>query len=159
MLDWRISLTTFVVLIIAFAFIWPRVSTNWEQEIRSTYESVSDDTPIISNVFNVYLGEDKNSLIYVKEECEVENIHPEFLLHLIPADINDMPDHRKQFEFDNLDFSFDRHGLRFDHKCVIQVNLPDYDINRIRTGQFIKVGDEFSPIWTEEVLISQERAK
>ena len=120
------------------------------------YESVSDDNQIISNVFNVYLDEDRNSLIYVQEECDVEDIHPNFMLHLIPADFNDIPDARKPFGFDNLDFIFDRHGLRFDDKCVIQVNLPDYDIIRIRTGQFLQVGDELPSIWVEEVSIGQE---
>ncbi len=159
MLDWRITLTVFVVLITAFAFIWPWVSTSWEQEFLSVYESVSDDTPIISNVFNVYLDEDKNLLIYVREECDVESIDPDFLLHVTPTDINDLSDYRRESgsRFDNFDFSFDSsNGLRFDDKCVIQINLPNYDILRIRTGQYLRVGDELPPIWIDEALIGQE---
>ena len=154
MLDWRISLTAFVVLITAFAFIWPRVSTNWEQEFRSAYESVSDDTPIIDDFFDVYLDEDRNMLIYVREECDAEDIQSDFLLHVMPADINDIPDPRQQYGFDNFDFFFDGHGLRFDDKCVIQYNLPDYDIVSIRTGQYIQVGDELPPIWIEQAPIA-----
>ena len=155
MLDWRVSLTMFMAIIIAFALIWAGVAPDWGQRFRSLYESVSGDTPIISNVFNVYLDEDKRSLIYVKEECEAEDTHP-IVLHLTPADINTIPDSRKQFGFDNLDFHFDKYGLRFDNKCVIQLNLPDYNITRIRTGQntFVDdVDDELSLIWIEEVLI------
>ena len=154
MLDWRISLTTFLVLITAFAFIWPKVATNWEQEFRSAYESVSDDTPIINGFFDVYLDEDRNMLIYVREKCDAEDIQQDFLLHVIPVDIIDIPDHRREFGFDNFDFIFDGYGLRFDGNCVIQYSLPDYDIARIRTGQYIQVGDELPPTWIEEAPIA-----
>lgn len=157
MLDWRISLATFVVLIVAFALIWPRVSTNWEQEYRLLYESVSDDTPIISDFFNVYLDEEGNSLIYVREECDVEDIQPGFLLHLTPINTDDLPEERKESGFNNLDFDFDAHGLRFEGKCVVQFDLPNYGISRIRTGQYVQVGDELPPIWIEVAFIGQEQ--
>lgn len=153
MLDWRISLATFVVLIVAFALIWPRVSTNWEQEFRSVYESVGDDIPIISDVFNVYLDEDRNSLIYVKEECDIEDIQPGFLLHITPVNTDDLLVERREVGFNNLDFDFDAYGLRFDDTCVIQFNLPSYDIAHIRTGQYIREDAELPSIWIAEVFI------
>lgn len=162
-LDWRISLTAFVALIIASALIWARVSTNWERGFLSVYESVGDYTPIMSGFFDVYVDEDRGWLIYVREECERDDTRPGFSLHLTPRDINDLPESRKQSGFDNLDFEFAEHGLRFDNKCVIQVNLPDYDIIRIRTGQYAKVSDEsdeFFPIWVQGASvtpISQKR--
>lgn len=156
MLDWRISLATFVVLIVAFALIWPRVSTNWEQEFRAAYESVSDDTPVISDVFNVYLNEDGDSLIYVKEECDAEDIQQGFLMHVTPTYSEDVVEDRKESGFNNYDFTFDEYGLRFNGKCVVQFNLPGYDITRIRTGQYIREGDEYTNIWIAEALIGQE---
>ena len=165
-LDWRISLTAFVALIIAFALIWARVSTNWERGFLSVYESVDDYTPIMSGFFDVYVDEDRGWLIYVREECERDDTRPGFSLHLIPRDIDDLPESRKHSGFDNLDFEFAEHGLRFDNKCVIQVNLPDYDIIRIRTGLYAKVSDEsdesdeFFPIWVQGASvtpISQKR--
>lgn len=154
MLDWRISLGVFVILITAFALIWPLVSTDWELEFRSAYESVRDDVPIIDDVFNVYLDEDRNSLIYVKEECDVEDIQPGYLLHVTPANTDDLE--RSESSFNNFDFDFDAHGLRFDNICVIQFNLPDYDYTRIRTGQYIREGDEFHNLWIQEAITSQE---
>lgn len=154
MLDWRISLGTFVVLIIAFALIWPRISTNWEQEFRSTYESVSDDIPIISDVFNVYL--DENRLIYVKEECDNEDIKPDFLLHVTPVNPDNLLEERREAGFNNFDFGFEEYGLQFDDKCLIQFTLPGYDITRIRTGQYIREGDELPAIWIAEAFIAQE---
>lgn len=156
MLDWRISLAVFMVLIVAFALIWPRVSTNWEEEFRSAYESVSDDTPIISDVFNVYLDEDKHFLIYVKEECDVQDIQPNFLMHITPTNTDDLQAERREVGFNNLDFDFDAYGLRLNETCVIQFNLPGYDITSIRTGQYIREGDEFHNIWIAEALINQE---
>lgn len=153
MLDWRISLGTFVILITAFALIWPRVSTNWKQQYLSLYESVSDDTPIISDLFNVYLDEDKDSLIYVKEECDVEDIQQGFLMHVTPTYTEDVVESRKESGFNNYDFDFEAHGLRFDGKCVIQFDLPDYDITHIRTGQYIKEDGEFTNIWIGEAFI------
>lgn len=153
-MDWRISLTTFVALSIVFALVWARVSPDWERGFPSVYESFSDSTPIISGFFNVYLDEDKNWLIYIREECERDDIRPGFLLHLIPLDINDLPESRKQSGFDNFDFEFDQHGLWFDNKCVIQFNLPDYNIIRIRTGQYVRVGDELPPIWIQDAPIT-----
>lgn len=156
MLDWRISLGTFVILITAFALIWPRVSTNWEQEFRTAYESISDDTPIISDVFNVYLEEDRNTLIYVKEECDVEEVQQGFLMHVTPTYTKDVSEDRKESGFNNYDFDFDAYGLRFDGKCVIQFSLPGYDITHIRTGQYIKEDGEFTNIWIAEAFIGQE---
>lgn len=154
MLDWRISLGVFVILITAFALIWPLVSTDWELEFRSAYESVRDDDPIIDDVFNVYLDEDRNLLIYVKEECDVEDIQPGYLLHVTPANTGDLE--RSGSTFNNYDFDFDAHGLRFDNNCVIQFNLPDYDYTRIRTGQYLREGDEFHNLWIQEAIISPE---
>ena len=154
MLDWRISLGVFVILITAFALIWPLVSTDWELEFRSAYESVRNDVPIIDDVFNVYLDEDRNSLIYVKEECGVEDIQPGYLLHITPANTDDLE--RSDSTFNNFDFGFDAHGLRFDNNCVIQFNLPDYDYTRIRTGQYLREGDVFHNLWIQEAIISQE---
>ena len=116
------------------------------------YESFSNATPIISGFFNVYIDEDRDWLIYIKKECEHDDTQPGFLLHLTPRDINDLPEPRRQFGFDNFDFGFTNHGLRFDNKCVIQFNLPDYDIIGIRTGQYARVGDALPPIWIQEAL-------
>ena len=59
-----------------------------------------------------------------------------FFLHLISAEVADLPDHRKQYGFDNLDIDFDLHGERFDGKCMAIRALPEYDIVGIRVGQY-----------------------
>ena len=156
MLDWRITSGILIVLIIIFAIIWSGVRVDWEDEFRSLYSSVSDDTPIIDDVFDVYLDRDMNSLIYVKEDCTYDDINPGFFLHLIPADPLDLPRHRRLFGFDNLDFDFNAKGLQFENKCVSKVDLPGYSITRVRTGQYVPDGDQFVNLWQQEAPLGLE---
>ncbi len=85
--------------------------------------------PVIRSDFDVYISE--NTLTCYKEPCASANTEATFFLHLIPADVNDLPANRKQYGFDNLDFDFDQNGVISDKKCWIKTSLPDYDIARI----------------------------
>ena len=92
--------------------------------------------PIIRSDWDVYLVED--SLIYAKDQCSPEDAEPMFSLHLDPVDMNDLPDHRKQYDFDNLDFAFRDYRIAIEGEvCVAIRELPDYAIAAIRTGQFV----------------------
>jgi len=98
--------------------------------------------------FNVYLA--GNALIYLRSPCKEADTTARFLLHVFPTDPADLPEDRRRHRFDNLDFTFNRHG---DHtetgeatSCTAAIDLPNYGIARIRTGQF----DEQGPIWWEE---------
>ena len=94
--------------------------------------------PIIRSDWDVYLVED--SLVYVENQCTPEDAEPTFFLHLIPVDVNDLPGHRKQHGFDNLDFAFKDHRLIEGGGCVAIRELPDYAIAAIRTGQYTGEG-------------------
>ena len=91
--------------------------------------------PIIRSDWDVYLVEDR--LIYAKDQCSPEDAEPTFFLHLDPVDVNDLPSHRKQYGFDNLDFAFGNHRLPIEGEvCAAVRELPDYAIAAVRTGQF-----------------------
>ena len=98
---------------------------------------LANGRPVIRSDFDVYM--DDNRLIFVKEECGDADVGPRFFLHVDPVDEASLPDHRKQYAFDNLDFYFNRHryGPAVDGQCVAMRELPDYGITAIRTGQFI----------------------
>ena len=99
--------------------------------------------PIIRSDWDVYLVED--SLIYAKDQCTPEDTEPTFFVHLDPVDVNDLPSHRKQHGFDNLDFAFRDHRHSIGGEvCIATRELPDYGIAAIRTGQFIGDGEK---IW------------
>lgn len=95
-------------------------------------------TPVLRSRWEMYAH--KNSLVYTKESCSQEDIDRYFFLHIVPVDKAALPDHRKQFGFDNLDFSFEDGGLWDRRRCLIIRLLPDYDISLIRTGQNISEG-------------------
>ena len=101
-----------------------------------------DNGPIIRSDWDVYLVED--SLIYAKDQCTPEDAEPTFFLHLYPVDMNDLPDHRKQYGFDGFNFEFRNHLLGEGEICAAVRELPDYAVAAIRTGQFIGEGKK---IW------------
>ena len=96
-------------------------------------------SPAIRADWDVYLVE--NRLVYVKEQCSPEDVEPRFFLHLDPVDMNDLPSHRQQYGFDNLDFAFKDHRLFMkEGVCIARRKLPDYGIATLRTGQFTDEG-------------------
>ncbi len=119
-------------------------------EARSAYELLVSGEPVIRSGFDVYLSE--NRLAYVREPCVRADTEGRFFLHLYPVDVNDLPGHRQQYGFDNLDFDFGGRGVVFDGRCVAAVTLPEYDIARISTGQYVRVGGWILRLWEGEFL-------
>ena len=113
------------------------------------YQSIVSGEPVIRSTFDLYLTE--NRLTYVKAPCARADTEAKFFLHVIPDNPDDLPDSRKQYDFDNLDFDFDRRGAMADGKCMATVPLPDYAITGIRTGQFIP-GD--GQVWKAEFPVT-----
>ena len=87
------------------------------------------------------------SLVYVNAECvDVEREAP-FFLHVWPVDADDLPDHRREWGFENLDFDFAASiTIREGERCAASRSLPDWPILRIGTGQYTDDGTR----WTGE---------
>ncbi len=93
-----------------------------------------------------------NVLEYVKEDCFPEHTQARFLLHITPASIADLPEGRQEHGFANHDFKFhEARGARLDRRCRIELQLPDYPITRIRTGQYNAAGE----IWVVELSFEE----
>ena len=120
-------------------------------------EAVLTRKPSIRSTFDVHLTEDM--LIYVKEPCGAEDVQESFFLHVTPVDVNDLPEHRKQYGFDNLDFRFNDRGgrwFRSAEQCVALRELPDYDFTAIRTGQFLGNEDgSYTHLWVGEIRFDE----
>ena len=114
---------------------------------------VGDDALAIRSDFGVYLIE--NDLIYAKGQCIVDDTEASFFLHIDPIDVEDLPEHRKQHGFDNLDFRFEQHGETFGDACLATVPLPDYDIAAIRTGQYVRVGGGYQHLWEGKINLDK----
>ena len=116
----------------------------------SALDAVLGDARLVaSSEFNLYL--DDRRLIYIAESCRDFDPEFPFFLHIVPADPDDLPDHRKALgtRFDNYDFSFHQEGFRFGERCAVIRNLPAYDIMQISTGQYA----EEDQLWREEIYI------
>ena len=118
-------------------------------EVERIIEDAGD--PVIRGKFDVSLR--GNFLLYSREPCAPADISDKFFLHLIPADQDDLPDNRQQYEFDNLDFNFAEAGGIAEGKCIARVLLPDYPITRIRTGQYIPESGQV--VWKAETSVEE----
>ena len=89
--------------------------------------------PAVQSHFDLYLID--NALVYLKEPCAPGDADARFFLHIFPADPADLPAASREFGFANLDFQFADYGADIGGKCVAARELPDYAIERVRTGQ------------------------
>ena len=118
-----------------FLYDAPGLTSSLLTSYRSAYSSVVSTDPLAHEDFDVYI-EDR-TVYYVKEPCEREDTTTaNFFLHVFPTDIDDIPYHRREYRFDNLDFLFTERVVMFDGKCMASVDLPQYDIAGFRTGSY-----------------------
>ena len=103
---------------------------------REAYASVVADPPTVRSDWNVHLYED--GATYTKDQCTAEDIENSFFLHVIPEDVPDLPESRREYGFQSTTFHFLSRGALFDGQCIASMDLPSYEIARIRTGQFIR---------------------
>ena len=104
------------------------------EELTNEYHQINVEIPIIRSRFDVYF--DRTSLHYVKDPCSPSDVEERFFLHINIDDPNQLPEHRRQHGFDNLDFNFSDHGIISRGRCLATVVLPQYVITSISTGQF-----------------------
>ena len=121
--------------------------------LATLFGTIARNQPAIDSVFDVYLRKDK--LVYLKGPCTPDDTEEGFYLHLIPADEHDLPADRRPDGFDSYDFVFQQYGMHFDGKCITSVPLPQYEIARIRTGQYIfDRKRRYISSWNEEAVVS-----
>ena len=107
---------------------------------------IGKDLPsVASQGFDVYIYEGR--LIYHKTSCTPADTDNRFYLHITPVNPDDLPEHRKQYGFDNMDFQFVPQGRQSGDACWVVRELPEYSIAGIRTGQFIQMEAGFRNIW------------
>lgn len=119
---------------------------------RRIAQGLTSSELIARGRFNIYLTDD-NNLIYIREPCHNPDISDDFFLHIIPLRLKDLPEQRRQYEFDGLDFVFFDRGFIDGQRCAAVIDLPDYGIASIRTGQYTDQGQ----IWQSEFDIPERR--
>ena len=114
---------------------------------ESAYSSVVSGQPVARSDWNVHLY--TNGLTYTKEPCSADDTEKRFFLHVFPEHQNVLMSDRQSRGFDDLSFDFHERGELFNGKCMVSVDLPEYNIESIRTGQFIKgIDSEDVQVWS-----------
>lgn len=117
------------------------------------WRSRSFDRLLVRSNFDVYL--DGTVLRYVKSPCTRQDWNAMFFMHVVPVDVEDLSEHSRQYGFENRDFSFGdfRQDLGLDRTCEAAVALPEYAIDRVRTGQYIP---NEGRIWEETFSLADD---
>ena len=111
------------------------------------YASITAGEPAARSFFGVY--PDGRTLTYARDSCSEVDMAARFFLHVVPIDLGDLPEERRASGFENLDFAFAGRGLRHEGRCMASVELPDYGVARVRTGQFM----DGERLWEAEFAI------
>ena len=140
-----------MVLSVGAGFIIPWLLTMgwWGANAVSTDVLTRGSEMVARSDFDIYMNEDR--LVYVKDDCDDADVTPKFFLHIIPVDANDLAEDRLIDGYDVSNFFFQRNRLPFTPsdrlsflaRCAASVDLPDYDISFIHTGQYT----EEASIW------------
>ncbi len=105
-------------------------------------------TAAIHSVFDVHLL--GKHLLYSRQPCRRDDNDARFFLHVFPVDERDLPDERRQYGFDNLDFRMKKTIMRNKERCTAVRRLPDYPVAKIHTGQFTGEG----PLWEGTIVVA-----
>ena len=127
--------------------VWSDVFPKDLNLYREAYASVTADPPTVSSDWNVHLYDE--GVTYIRDRCTTENVENHFFLHVIPEDVQDLPEDRRDNGFESITFHIPSRGAMFDGKCLASIDLPRYEIDRIRTGQFVRrdIDSEDWPVW------------
>ena len=104
---------------------------------------------VIRSAFDVYRN--RKLLLYTKTPCTEEDLEPVFFVDVWPKHARDLPQHRQRHGFDRFLYADLRiYALWMGARCAALRRLPEYDIERVVTGQ-LEHGrrvwqGEFSPV-------------
>ncbi len=114
--------------------------------------------PDIAAAFDVWIYGDRP--ICARGGCAPGDLAARFFLHVAPADPAGLPEDRRRYGFDNLDFSprdaapfWPRTtATGFGEDCLVPAPLPDYPVRRVRTGQIVHDGGGgYRSLWEGEI--------
>ena len=158
---WQVALPEYAVgKILLFDGIGTLVSDAWLQESRRRHAAISAGPPAARSTFDVYVED--GALFYVRTPCVEADTEAPFFLHVFPVHLDDLPDVRRRPGFEALDFRFGTSELSwrtvagdiFDGVCMATLELPDYAIANIATGQYTPDGD----LWRVDIDLSLQTA-
>lgn len=137
------QILSFFIIVFIIYFIYSNNQRNKNIQLLNTNNiSISS----LESDLNIIINTKEQKIVYFYKDCKNKDITTTFFLHLVPEDINSLPENRKKYAFDNLDFSWISQALEtpffgeYKNSCIATKDLPKYKIKTIRTGQFNKDG-------------------
>ena len=118
-------------------------------DLARAREAALAGEPLARSIFDVY--REGSALTYLRDGCTEAEAAARFFLHVEPAEARDLPAHRREYGFANLDFNLEANGARIEGDCVAVVPLPAYPIASVRTGQYDATGE----LWATEFALPQ----
>ena len=118
----------------------PLGDASFPRGVATWRETVTAREPSARGPFEVY--RDGRTLTFVREECGRRDAEDRFFVH-----VYDFGGARER-----LDFWFHERGARWGGACVAAVELPDYEVRSVRTGQY----DASGHLWDEEFALDAE---
>ena len=154
---WQAPLPKYAIAKIFAHRIGALVSDAHLEERRRRYATLANAPPAARSTFDVYLQD--GTLFYVKVQCVHADAAPPFFVHVRPTHLGDIPRARRPHGFDALDFRLggvnppanDASGDIFDDICMATLDLPDYPIASIATGQYNPGG---TGLWRVEFAVA-----
>ena len=151
---WRALLPEYAIAkILLFDGIGALVSDAWLEERRRRHAAITATPPTARATFDVYLED--GTLTYIKNPCVRADTEAPFFVHVVPLHRGDLPIYRRRAGMEALDFRFGASkrswrtvaGDIFDGVCMATLELPDYPITNIGTGQYTPDG----PLWRVDI--------
>ena len=105
-------------------------------------------TAIACTDFVVYLKD--TVLTYIREKRCEKNARGRFLLSVIPRNPADVPDQFRETGHQSMNFDFPEDGETPNGGCFFQVKIPDYPIDALEIGQWVK-GPDGGGLWGRRV--------
>lgn len=131
-----ISIILIFMIFLNKYYIYQEKKDNFSKNIKNTILLFEN------NGLSIKFNTQEQKIIYFYNNCENKDLSTQFFLHLYSEDINNLPENRKQYKFDNLDFTWSVNKVEtpffweYSNSCLAVIYLPKYKIKTINTGQY-----------------------
>jgi len=150
------TIIIFVIVLMVILSINNYISVKDRDEKISLLINSSENIVEINN-FNIYVNMKENKIMYITNNSKI-NLDERFFLHSIPFSVETLSEQRQKYGFDNLDFNFKNNDFNifyfseFYGENIAIIDLPEYPIKVIRTGQFNNEGN----LWKKTIKLNYD---
>ena len=108
--------------------------------LDAAWDAAAAREPALRAAFDLHL--DGRTLTWTRDGCAAEDVWAHFFVEAVPLAA---PPQR-------FEFPFHERGLRFGGRCLARLELPDYPLAGLRTGQ--RAGGDLPPVWEASLPVA-----